>query len=222
MKCFGAYLGVLLLVAGTGCFRSSHDCYQEDYQWEEIVGRPSYVCQEWVAPKPVYRVPIPEEWERVPALPDEELIDSRQPIAAFRIVDGDDCVAITVHNFPHYGDEPKIPSSAQVERWKKQMGTIDKGTEVVKPVVHDGFSGLYFSATEKEKRVMAWAMQVAMEHERVLHVPYSYEEAMVFPQMSADYTIKVTGPKQLVNRYEDQIFHFANHLSLIREIPSSF
>ncbi len=154
---------------------------------------------------PIYRAEVPHHWHRQDPSAETPLDDTTQPICEFSI---DEQIRITIHNFP----DQKIPPTAQVTRWKRQLNFITTDTT---PVAWGGFAGLQFYGEDKNSAVLAWAMQIAPEHYRTLSKP-----SEKYRQMRADYTIKVTGPTDLIESHRNEIISFANSFELIEAIPT--
>lgn len=113
-----------------------------------------------------------------------DLTDTMKPIGAYRIEDA----LLTIHTFPF-----QIPPEAQVERWQKQFpGRLFDISEVS----HGGFGGLRL---EIDGAMIGYAMQLT---------PVLYR-AIKDPEMRADYTIKCVGPMNTLEKYRDEIDHFA-------------
>lgn len=162
---------------------------------------------------PVYRARVPHDWQRHDPSPATDLTDTTQAIARFTIQDGDAHIDINIHNFPSDTLEQRIPPSAQVARWQRQLATTSEAAIVVNPTAHGGFSGLEFTAPG----VMAWSLQITPDHYRSLSKP---PDTPLQRQMRADYTIKVTGPPHMVSHYAQEIEVFARSFELIEEIPA--
>ncbi len=159
----------------------------------------------------VYRVSVPTSWKvRLPS-PADSIADSTKPNAEFFIDD----VIITIHNFPVDRIDQRVPPEAQVARWQRQQS--EPG--IVEPSSHGGFAGLFFES-HGQKSVMAWAMQLGMEHYQNLRLTGSTEQMEYFKQMRADYTIKAVGPKDSLEKLREALFLFASSFELIEEIPA--
>lgn len=175
--------------------------------WQDIAGRDRR------AQTPIYRVRVPHDWQRHEPSPTTDLADTTQAIACFTIQDGDQHIDIAIHNFPSDTLEQRIPPSAQVARWQRQLAKTSEAVIVIRPIAHGGFSGLEFTAPG----IMAWSLQLTPEHYRSLSRP---PDTPLQRQMRADYTIKATGPSQMVSQYAQEIEGFARSFELIEEIPA--
>lgn len=162
--------------------------------------------------KAIYRAFVPNEWLRVDPSETISLDNTMEPLVTYEIHEGKETVQITIHNFPTEKITERIPPQAQVARWGRQLeGSESQSFNT--PVHHSGFYGLYFEGEGVLKGtptyVSAWAMSLHGEHYR----------AMNDPQKRADWTIKATGPKELVLKSKEKIQAFAQSFELIEEIP---
>lgn len=165
--------------------------------------------------RPVYQAKVPLVWRRIDPSPDDPLSDTTKPIVKFSL---DENVTLSVHTFPTSSLEERIPLTAQVERWRSQL----KGAPcMLDRVGHDGFAGLYFEGKNETTTVCAWCLQLDFAHYQKLHfMAATLEEEEHYKQMSADYTIKVSGPTALIEKHKKEILLFAGSFELIDEIPN--
>jgi hypothetical protein len=188
------FLGIFFLLFGCQTEERPHA------PWQEIAGRNGLA---------VYHAQAPDSWVRVPLVVTE---DTTRPLCEFNI---GNAVRLVVHNFP--GMDP-IPPGAQVARWKKQFDALDSTQVSTQKEAWGGFAGLCLRATGMQKGqrigVLAWAMQIAPEHRRVLEAQPGTEDAR------ADYTIKASGPAEALQKYAKEISRFAHSFELIQDIPS--
>jgi len=201
-----------LLLFCTGCHSSSHKT--PPFALQQIQGRDELISWGKFVRRPVYQAKIPLMWKRVDPSENESLLDTTKPIVSFRV---DKEVVLNVHTFPAYSLEERIPPSAQIERWHSQL----KPTKYkVEAAVYSGFAGLYFEGKNSEESLLAWSLQLDMEHFQTLHfLSGTVEEEEHYRQMAADYTIKVYGPSTLVEKHREEILLFATSFELIQELP---
>lgn len=175
-----------------------------------------------------YRAKVPKEWVlRTQDLP--SISNTMQPICEWSVEEsGYGKIKIVIHNFPTENAEQRIPPAAQIARWKKQLNQPELHTTNTTPQSFGGFSGLLFegtgklNGTEELTTVMGWAMSLASEHYSTLTYRLNFaktaEEINILRQMRADYTIKATGPKHLMQKRRQEIIAFARSFELISEI----
>ncbi len=199
------YLIVYLLFILTSCNTSSHDTIMTS-----ICGRdPSHPL--------IYRIKVPPTWEHHTPLPDESLADTTKALCEFVI---DKQINITIHNFSSESIEQRIPSEAQISRWKRQFSNLDQNLTSTTPQAFSGFKGLLFEGSGIlngiPQSVMGWSMQIAPIHYRSL----THSQIPHFQEMRADITIKAVGPTSIIDHYRDEIFRFARSFELSEAIPS--
>lgn len=172
----------------------------------------------------VYRARAPLSWIRKDTFPEESLTDTKKSICEFLIVDNGEIIRIAIHNFPSNNIEECIPPAAQVARWQRQFELLlpeESGTE---PQAFSGYHGLKFKGIGKieqtDTMMLGWSLQMGKEHYQVLSHPKNPADTDLYREMRADVTIKATGPKELMETYEDEIIAFARSFELIGEIPS--
>lgn len=165
---------------------------------------------------PLYHVRVPSNWKEM-ALGDRPIPDTRLPIAAWVILDGNNEILIQIHTFPLQNIETHIPPIAQVQRWQRQFTKLDLKPQI-SPVSYSGFVGLQFEAEGIQKgeplSVLAWALQIGQ-----IHWPALSTDSKLL-QMAADVTIKAFGPPNLIDTHKEDIERFARSFSLIEEIPN--
>lgn len=166
-------------------------------QWHSIKGRePENIT--------LYRIKIPETWTMEEG--EIPLTDTRLPICTL----SKDNIRITIHNFPVENLEERIPPSAQVSRWAKQLGPEAETATI--PQSFNGYKGILFEG-KHENATLAWSLQLGQEHFQNLFHPR-------FPkQMRADITIKAIGPKEVMEANRKEIVKIARSFELIEEIP---
>lgn len=178
---------------------------------QTIPGRVECV-QEQLVLRPVYQAAIPDTWKRVEI---EGNLDTTHPNAAFLI---EEEVRINVHTFPSSNLAARISPEAQLARWKNQFP--EKAKMHWEPISAGGFFGYYFEAKTEQKATLGWAMQLDLDHYQALSFLASTEEEREhYSQISADYTIKATGPANLLEKHKKAILTFAKSFELIQEIP---
>lgn len=178
---------------------------------QEFLGRDEIVSYGKSIRRPVYHAKVPKGWKRIDPNEQEPLTDSRKPIVSFVIEEN---LHLRVHTFPTDDLDERIPPVAQIERWKQQL---KNGKCQVQSVGHGGFAGLFLESCG----VLAWSMQLDFDHYQTLaYLGTTVEEEEHFKQMRADYTIKVTGPQELIEKHREELMLFAKSFELIQEIPS--
>ncbi|MCH9611285.1 MAG: hypothetical protein S4CHLAM81_12240 [Chlamydiales bacterium] len=157
--------------------------------------------------RPLYQAKVPIGWK---AIPQECTEDTMKPNALFEITP---TLQLAVHSFPTNELQERVPSTSQVRRWQRQdgnEGTLDR-------VHHDGFVGLMFET----ETTLAWSFQMDPEHYQTLaFLGRTFEEQAYFRQMRSDFTIKVSGAAEEIASHRDEIFFFANTISLFHPIPA--
>jgi hypothetical protein len=145
---------------------------------------------------PLYIAEIDSRWK----IQDREydLIDTKKPIYSLAT----DGVLITIHNFPIQSFEKSISPNAQVERWKKQLGSKKSS---VTSTSHGGFVGLILESEE----MIAGAFQIAPYYRQRLSQPLG--------ELAADWTIKAVGNK--VKEHRASILNLIHSFELIEELP---
>jgi hypothetical protein len=163
----------------------------------------------------IYHTKIPRDWISRDPLLTESIFDTTKALHEFFIVEGNENIRITIHNFPTDHENERIPPQAQVFRWKRQFETLEPSTLSTEPQSFGGFVGLRLIASglmhQKPTMMIAWSMQLAPQHRQMLH----------HKQMLADYTIKAIGPKDLMEKYQTKIISFARTFELIEDIPDA-
>jgi len=198
MMLISRYLIFSLLWFLTSCSDSSNS---PSSQWQEISGRDVDL---------VYRAKVPHQWNRTdPAGP---IHDTTLSLCEFMIDD----IRITIHNFPSNTIDERIPPFAQIERWKRQIPSLDPISANITPQSHGGFVGYLFEGTGNNETTMAFSMQIATEHYQTLSRDISSKSK----QMRADYTIKAVGPTDSIQMRKEELLSFARSFELIEEIPN--
>jgi hypothetical protein len=163
----------------------------------------------------LYRAKVPATWVRKDPKKDESISDNMKPISEF-IIDKE--VRLTIHTFPI--TDKRIPPQAQIARWKSQFNQLDPLMTTITPQSQSGFIGLLLEAEGQingnEVSMMGWSMNLANEYEIKLRSSSSPHEQL----KRADYTIKVVGPVQLVNKNKKSIVSFSKSFELIDELPA--
>lgn len=173
---------------------------------------------------PIYRAKAPKEWIRQDLTPEISLTDTTKPIGEFFIEEGPDRIRITLHTFPTYNFEDRIPPAAQTMRWKKQFQSLEPAATFTAAESFGGYSGLMLEATGqidgKQTSILAWSMQLAAEHFQTLsQQSQQSQHGDIYKHMLADYTIKAIGAKALMEKHKDDIVDFAHSFELIHDIP---
>lgn len=184
--------------------------------WQEIRGRDNGPNTERVV---IYRAKAPSNWIAVDSQTNS-ITDTTLPIGEWHIKENSDQIRITLHNFPTDQLSQRIAPIAQVERWQQQFDSLDPVQTTISPSSHGGFAGLYIEATGTLKgepqSLLGWSMQLATQHYQQLSLTDSPAEK----QRRADYTIKVLGPPDLMQKHRKAIIAFSNSFELIEEIPT--
>ena len=189
----------------------------------------------------VYRVRVPIYWIRRESFPEESLTDTKKSICEFLIPHSNESIRISIHNFPSESIDQRIPPAAQVARWQRQFEILYPEESGIVPQAFSGYSGLKFkgvgrlkpevkdheakvqegkSATlTQDTTVIGWSLQIGKDHYRALSHPLKPSENNLYREMRADVTIKVQGPKELMQEHEEEIITFARSFELIEEIP---
>jgi hypothetical protein len=205
---------LLLSLCLIGCDHESPPI--SSFQWRTISGRTE-------AREPIYRIKAPIDWTRHDPLFEESLADTTKPLCEFYVKEGDEVIKISIHNFPSDHITQRIPPLAQIARWERQFQQLCPEETHIAPQGYNGFSGAFFQGTGIMNgtlmTVLGWAMQIAPEHYHTLSYPETSQEALLYPQMRADFTIKVVGPKDLVHKQMHSLIAFARSFELIDEVP---
>lgn len=185
------------------------------FTWQEFNGRDEVIAYGQRVRRPVYRAQVPLSWQRIDPAAHESIMDTTKPIVSFVIEEG---VMLMVHNFPSSSLDERIPPSAQTHRWQGQLkGAATQLTQVA----HGGFSGLCLEGSSEKGAVRAWSLQLDVQHYQNLHfLATTVEEEEHYKQMAADYTIKVFGPSDMLEKHRLGIDLFVESFELIQEIPS--
>jgi len=192
-----------IFLALAGCHQDPHA--HRTFIIAEITGRDA---------RPVYRVKVPTDWVCLPPEIGENLADTTSPNFTFLI---DDAIHVTVHTFPSDSLNERISPQAQVERWRRQIAPLE---ETVQGVCRGGFIGLLYEGKQVNETVLAWSMQLDPDHYLTLQfLEGTPEEREFYKQLRADYTIKVTGPAELIEKRRTELLNFARSFELIQEIP---
>jgi hypothetical protein len=202
---------LLLLLLCTGC----HSAKKEPpFAVQTFNGRDEIISYGQKVRRPVYQAKVPLAWKRIDPAAKESILDTTKPIVSFFLEEG---LLLTIHTFPTHSLEERIPPIAQVERWAAQLKGGKSHTE---PVGWGGFAGIRFEGEIGERGVVAWSLQLDLEHYQALHfLASTVEEEEHYKQMAADYTIKVTGPKALIEQHREELSFFVDSFELIQEIP---
>ncbi len=162
--------------------------------WQQMAGRNADA-------QPIYRTIVPSHWQRLPPQPNLE--DTMKPICEYSIANE---IRLTVHNFPSEQLSQRIPPEAQVKRWQRQAGA---GT--LSHQCQNGFVGLRLETDE----LIAWAMQLDPELYLSLSGPNASDHDR---ERRSDYTIKIGGPKSLLEIHRNDLETFTNRFELINPI----
>lgn len=212
---------IILLLTLAGC-QSDENVSTGSYQ--EIAGRDLPADSPPYSRQIVYRAKVPSEWIRIDPTVNDSISDTMKPLCEFQIKEGTETIRITIHNFPTDNIEDRIPPEVQIARWRRQFTLLDPAKAFVVPQARGGFAGLQFEGTGIFKgdpaTMLGWSMQLANEHYRTLKAIDRIEGKGHYKQMSADYTIKASGPVGLMEKNRESIIEFAKSFELINEIPS--
>jgi len=184
------------------------------FTWETIQGREERDESIYALRRPVYRIKVPKQWKKIEPKSHESLIDTTQPNAVFCI---DESLKFTIHTFPNAGWQERIPPLAQVERWKKQLGSDNI---LIEPISHGGFAGYFFKGEKEEKGILGWSLSLDPElYQNLLYLGQSSEEQEFYRQMSADVTLKISGPISLLKKHQKDLVMAAKSFELIQSLP---
>ena len=173
-----------------------------------IQGREEVLPSGKILRRPLYNAKMPVAWKHLPS--ESCLSDTTKPNALFQIEEG---LFLAVHTFPTDELNQRIAPAMQVQRWQTQ----DRSKAKIEKVHHDGFYGLFFE-TEK---TLAWSFQLDSElYQTLAFLGRTHEENAYFRQMRSDFTIKVSGPKELIAEHREEILFFADNLALFQAIPA--
>ncbi|NGX61492.1 MAG: hypothetical protein K940chlam9_00978 [Chlamydiae bacterium] len=185
------------------------------FTWHEFTGREERVGETKLVRRPTYRAKVPVRWKRITPGEEVSLLDTKTPLVTFLITDN---TKLTLHSFPADTLEERIPPSAQVNRWKSQLGAEFFEVE---PLSYGGFGGLFFHGSNGNTSCLAWSMQLDLAHlQNLLFRASNLEEKEHYRQMGADYTIKVQGPPDEIAEHKEEILFFAESFGLIQPLPS--
>lgn len=215
------FLGLLLVILLVSCSKQEEPpltINKPFFNWQRINSRdegdPS-------AKFFLYYAKVPSDWIRKDPSPNESIYDTTIPLCEFFIVENDEKVRITVHNFPSTSIDERIPPSAQISRWKQQFQYLNPALTRIKPVSHAGYVGLFIQCQGElnhiPTKLMGWAMQLASEYYERL----SFDNSFLSRQERADYTIKAMGPTALMDKHAEGIYLFADSFRLIDELPTT-
>lgn len=172
----------------------------------------------------VYRARAPNEWIRKDSFKEESLADTKKSICDFFIHSDNGVIRIAIHNFPSDIIDERIPPIAQIARWQRQFDFLQAEESHTIQQAFNGYAGLKFKGVgimdNKDTMMLGWSLQLGKEHYQMLSHPRNPTDHDLYREMRADITIKVTGPKELMENHEDAIIAFARSFELIREIPS--
>lgn len=206
-------LAILVILLCPSCSKESNTTQTP---WQEIRGRDNGSAIERVA---IYRAKIPAFWTAINS-PSNSITDTTLAIGEWHISENSGQIRITLHNFPTEQLSQRIPPIAQVERWQQQFDSLDPVQTAITPSSHGGFAGLHIEATgtlkEEPQTLLGWSMQMATQHYQQL----SIVDDPIEKQRRADYTIKVLGPPELMQKHRKAIIAFANSFELIEEIST--
>jgi hypothetical protein len=217
LKCFLVILAFFFM----GCSSGDPPKDSESF-WQEISGRDEGEGKFYRVP--VYRAKVFPGWVFHEPDAKESIFDTMKANSEFLIEYPEGTIRIAVHNFPVTNKNDRIPPMAQIARWKRQISEIDQVSLKEDLFAHGGFAGTLIEATglidEKKISVIAVAMQLDSEHYQVLSQKSGTEEEQnLYRQQSADYTIKASGPPDIVSKKRKEILKFARSFELIEEIP---
>lgn len=151
---------------------------------------------------PLYRIKMPLEWEQK-EVDSAFTTDTTKPICECVAFDS---IRITLHHFPNL----KVPPQAQIARWQKQFTSISQQSVI--PQAFSGFVGLKFEGIgilgHQEICMLGWSLQLAPEF-----IPLC--DAL----KGADVTIKIVGPREIVEQHKEELEKFARSFELIEALP---
>lgn len=125
---------------------------------------------------------------------------------------------VTFHTFPSDSLDKRIPPTAQIERWKKQLN--GKESEIT-PYTRCGFGGFRIVCFE-EKGMIGYAMQLTPPLFQAMLYPHSKLEDVYFTEMRSDYTVKAVGSGKALENEAVNIDSFVKSLKWIYPLRSPF
>lgn len=169
----------------------------------------------------LYQTTVPQNWIRKDPSENESILDTKKANCEFFIHENNQQVRITIHTFPYSDDSQRIPPQAQIQRWKKQFDHYNSITLITNSCSQSGFYGYFFEVegmiNHEPITMMGWSMQLSPLFDRAL----KYDQDNQAQIKRADFTIKVTGPPELVSKNREDILIFAQHFEFIDELPLS-
>lgn len=166
----------------------------------------------------IYRISTPNGWTKLEPDPKISITNTTFANCEFVLEKKEGKIRLTIHTFPFQDRNLRIPPQAQVNRWKQQFDDIDILTVHVSDESRGGFSGLFFEAEGLIKgqptKVMAWSMQIAQIYDRELEQGKNFLDSW----KRADYTIKASGPIEMMTTYRKELIQFSNSFELIDEL----
>jgi len=154
----------------------------------------------------IYRYERPATWERVETAP-SDIEDTTKPIVSYQKEE----LFLTIHNFPHLS----IPPMAQIERWKTQ---IDDFEGTCTPISHGGYVGFLLEGGNEDKSIIAASFSLATSCKHLIRWREYFEPTCDASDMVADCTIKITGPKTLIEKERATILSLLHSFEIIDEI----
>lgn len=183
---------------------------------EVISGR--YFPDETKSRLPLYRVKTPIGWESYHKPLDMPLDDTKEPLVEFIIPNSEGAIKITIHNFYYDSLQGRIPPEAQIARWKKQFASFEESSLSIRPQAFSGFVGLQIDCCGlyegKNRRILAWSLQLAKEYWLSLE-----NGSHLVDERKSDVTIKILGPENAINTFENELIDFARSFELIDPLP---
>lgn len=206
---------ILLTLSLTGCSRSSP--MPTASNWQLIPGRDHGHSIE----RPLlYRALVPANWLRHDPPETDSIADTTKANCEFMIRDDGSEIKVTVYTFPYTQEEGRVPPQAQIARWQRQLEDLDLLSVQIVPDSHGGFSGLYFEGQGKLQGktaiVLGWSMRLAPGYDRQLIISRHPGDQ----EKRADYTLKASGPPEVINKHRADLVQFAHSFELIDELPS--
>lgn len=190
--------------------------------WQEIAGRDNQPESGAIIRYPLYRIKIPQEWQRVDPEPHQSIADTTLPLVTYLIKTPDGEIKFTVHHFPPLTSKKGIPPLAQVNRWKGQFDELEATHNSLEPQAFSGFVGWKFDAEgllhESATAMLAWALELSPEHGTKI-IPFgTAEERRYSLQIKADVTLKFVGPASAVALQRKVLINAARTFELIPDL----
>jgi hypothetical protein len=186
--------------------------------WHLIRGRSS---TDSLAPF-IYRLRLPIGWQCMPK--EAFFLDTREPIAVVHKEAKEGEVIITIHNFPFEHVQERISPDAQLVRWRRQLKQFNELSSDTCLQAFSGYHGLLFEGSGvlengEEEAILAWALKLGDEPYYSIKEHEDSLDNILYKNLLSDVTIKARGPKQLIEKWREEIISIARSFETIEELP---